>query len=242
MSDCEITPAEIPTVGLTEGYFTKLDYSFAEVVSYLIANEAFINALSVNQLVVLNNSENAVVGGMTSGSTLPSSAGNRTNNNDIRIWAGTVANNGDINSAPFTVSSSGHLKATDASIKGSIDATSFKSTSFKVYDTSTASESNLRMEMTTWNNVKDDISDSQKEIIDQNTLNALNANPSTPVIVVSDGTNKYILNMLAFAGTSDSYKPVGGYYNLSKTGGNVVENTAKIYKDNSNPVKYYKFN
>ena len=242
VSDCEITPAEIPTVGLTEGYFTKLDYSFAEVVSYLIANEAFINALSVNQLVVLNNSENAVVGGMTSGSTLPSSAGNRTNNNDIRIWAGTVANNGDINSAPFTVSSSGHLKATDASIKGSIDATSFKATSFKVYDTSTASESNLRMEMTTWNNVKDDISDSQKAIIDQNTLNALNANPSTPVIVVSDGTNKYILNMLAFAGTSDSYTPVGGYYNLSKTGGNVVENTAKIYKDNSNPVKYYKFN
>ena len=253
VSDCEITPAEIPTVGLTRGFFTKLDYSFAEVVSYLIANEAFINSLSVNQLVVLNNSENAVVGGMTSGSTLPSSAGNRTNNNDIRIWAGTVANNGDINSAPFTVSSSGHLKATDASItgqvnatsgsfKGSVDATSFKSTSFKVYDTSTASESNLRMEMTTWNNVKDDISASQKAIIDQNTLAALNSNPSTPVIVVSDGTNKYILNMLAFVGTSDTYIPVTGYYNLSKTGGSVAENTATIYKDNSNPVKYYKFN
>ena len=205
IKDVETAPKNIPSD--TE-HFVKLDYDFSVVASYLIADRAFIESLSVNQLVVLNNAENEVVAGMTSGRRLPESAEGRSNDNDIRIWAGRVPSNGDISSAAFTVDSSGHVKANNITINGSgtfsgtvnADSGTFSgevnATQFNVYDGS-VSPNNLRMSMSTWNNVKDDVDTSK---IDSDTLTKLNANPSSPVIVLSDGTNQYILNMLALGG------------------------------------------
>jgi hypothetical protein len=69
----EIVPSNIPTTGINGGKFIKLDYSFAEVVSYLIADTAWIDNLSVRQVVVFDNAtpKPNVVAGMTSGNVVP---------------------------------------------------------------------------------------------------------------------------------------------------------------------------
>ena len=244
VTKCNVVPNDIPG----NSNFVKLDYSFGEVVSYLIADRAFIDNLASKQ-VIITDDNNRVVAGMTSGSRIPTvnpdgtinpDGPGITNNNNIRIWAGESNNN--IVNAPFTVDSTGHLKASDAEIKGTVDATSFKSTSFKVYDRSTSDENNLRMEMTTWSSVSALISSDQKAIIDQSTLNALNSNPSTPVIVVSDGTNKYILNMLAFNGDSGP-DPTRVFWDLTKNNGKITETPYQftvhngLYYNNQNIVR-----
>ncbi len=208
-------------------HFVKLDYNFSVVADYLIASEGFIESLSVNQLAVLNNSKQEVVAGMTSGDRLPEAAGQRTNNNDIRIWAGSVPSNGDISSAAFTVDSSGHVEATDAEITGDVTATSFS-----VVDSS--DHNKVMMEMTTWGNVSNDI-DTTK--IDSDTLNKLTSN--TPVIVVTDENgNQYILNMLAFSSGSE-HLPVRYFYNINKINGVVTTNRNFITQYDESTDIYY---
>jgi hypothetical protein len=159
IEDCRIAPNEIPS----SNFFTKLDYSFGEVFSYLIADRALIDSLSIRQVALLDNSDH-VVGGMTSGEILPADAKNLHNNHDIRIWAGSLDSTGDINSAAFTVDSVGHVKANNITINGTgsftgtVTATSgsFKgevqATSFEVM-----SNNEVQMYLTTWGELKNDV-------------------------------------------------------------------------------------
>jgi hypothetical protein len=50
-----------------------MDHTFAEIVDYLIAHRAWIDELSVRQVVVFDDATPVpnIVAGMTSGSTLP---------------------------------------------------------------------------------------------------------------------------------------------------------------------------
>lgn len=195
IKDC--TNKVIQDIPFDTEHFVKLDYSFSEVVSYLIADRAFIESLSVNQLVVLNKNENEVVAGMTSGSRLPEAAEGRQNDHDIRIWAGSVPTNGDISSAAFTVDSGGHVKANDAEIKGTISATSFE-----VVNPST---NNVQMEISTWGIVSSTMNQEQLQKIDLNTIN--NLSNDSPIIVLTDSNgNKYILNLLSLNASSSSYE------------------------------------
>jgi hypothetical protein len=68
-----IAPSAIPTTGVNEGKFIKLDYTFTEVVNHLIADTAWIDNLSVRQVVVFDNAtpKPNVVAGMTSGNVVP---------------------------------------------------------------------------------------------------------------------------------------------------------------------------
>lgn len=194
-----IAPNEIPTTGISEGKFIKLDYSFAEVVSYLIADRAWIDNLSVRQVVVFDDATPTpnVVAGMTSGNILPTEITNHTNRDGVRIWAGSIGQSGDINTAPFTVDSTGHLKASDAEIKGTVSATSFE-----VVDPST---NNVQMEISTWGVVSSTMNQEQLQKIDQNTVN--NLSNDSPIIVLTDSNgNKYILNLLSLNASSSSYE------------------------------------
>lgn len=86
----------------------------------LIANNAYIKNITTKQLVVtsdasIQNGEivegNQVVAGMLNGSIIPTSMGNVTNNNGIRIFAGPIPANGNVASAPFTVDNNGKVRA-----------------------------------------------------------------------------------------------------------------------------------
>lgn len=199
VTKCDVIPNDIPG----NSNFVKLDYSFGEVVSYLIADRAFIDNLASKQVIITDDNNN-VVAGMTSGSRIPTvnpdgtinpDGPGITNNNNIRIWAGESNNN--IVNAPFTVDSSGHLKANDAEIKGAVSATSFE-----VVNPST---NNVQMEISTWGVISSTMNQEQLQKIDQNTVN--NLSNDSPIIVLTDSNgNKYILNLLSLNASSSSYE------------------------------------
>jgi hypothetical protein len=106
---------------------------------------------------------------MTSGDRLPEAAGQRTNNNDIRIWAGSVPTTGDISSAAFTVDSGGHVKAEDIEINGTGSFSgSVEATSFNVKD-----DTGIKMRISTWSEVSSQMSSESKALIDSNTMSQL---------------------------------------------------------------------
>jgi len=157
VTKCNVVPNDIPG----NSNFVKLDYSFGEVVSYLIADRAFIDNLASKQ-VIITDDNNRVVAGMTSGSRIPTvnpdgtinpDGPGITNNNNIRIWAGESNNN--IVNAPFTVDSSGHVKAKDIEINGTGSFSgSVEATSFNVRD-----NTGVKMRISTWNEVSQQMSD-----------------------------------------------------------------------------------
>lgn len=129
----KITIGSIPS---DTTHFSRLDWEWGAYFNILIANNAYINSLSSQQVVLVNES-GEVVGGMTSGEYIPviengqvkhDSEGNVVNSNissnGIRIWAGSTEAN--IANAPFTVDNDGHLKAEDAEIKGDVVADTFQ--------------------------------------------------------------------------------------------------------------------
>ncbi len=134
--DSVVSPITVGSIPSDTTHFSRLDWEWGAYFNILIANNAYINSLSSQQVVLVNES-GEVVGGMTSGEYIPviengqvkhDSEGNVINStipsNGIRIWAGSTEAN--IANAPFTVNSDGHLKAKDAEIKGDVVADSFQ--------------------------------------------------------------------------------------------------------------------
>lgn len=115
--------------------FTKVDHQFSIWTSYLIADQAFINSLAVNQVVVTDDKTTKIVGGMTSSKAIPKTKNlngeeikldgvtNDSVNGDfeesIILWAGTPTT-ATLSSAPFYVTDKGRVKA-----QGDIIAESF---------------------------------------------------------------------------------------------------------------------
>ena len=75
------------------------------MANLLVSNSAFINSLSSHQIVV-TDSDNTIVGGMTSSTGNNATIENRTIG-DVRIWAGETSNNGSLEDAAFTVTNAG---------------------------------------------------------------------------------------------------------------------------------------
>lgn len=71
----------------------------------MLANSAYIENLTSHQ-VVITDSDNTVVGGMTSSTGSTDTVENRTIGN-VRIWAGETTANGNLVDAPFTVTNQG---------------------------------------------------------------------------------------------------------------------------------------
>ena len=79
----------------------------AQFINQLISNKAYIQELSSNEVVIMDDNE--IVAGMTSGKKIggTSSLNGKVNNKgDVRIWAGGISNR-DLTEAPFTVTSTG---------------------------------------------------------------------------------------------------------------------------------------
>jgi hypothetical protein len=75
------------------------------MANLLVTNSAFINSLSSHQVVV-TDSDNTMVGGITSTTGNTDKVNNRTIG-DVRIWAGETVSNGNLVDAPFTVTNQG---------------------------------------------------------------------------------------------------------------------------------------
>ena len=92
----------------------------------MIANNAYIKSITTKQIVVTsdahldNNGDvvegNQVVAGMLNGSIIPTSMGNVTNGNGIRIFAGSVPANGNVAECAFTVDNNGKVRAGSGSV------------------------------------------------------------------------------------------------------------------------------
>lgn len=115
--------------------------TLAEYINVLVARYADIENLTARNIVV-TNSNNDIVGGMTSGNAIPTSLENTQNVDSVRIWAGPISN-GDLMQTPFHVTNAGKLTAAGATISGDITATSFN-----VVD----SNNNTTIEFTTFTN------------------------------------------------------------------------------------------
>lgn len=98
----------------------------------MLAKSAYIQSLSVEQLVVFDNN-NQICAGMSGNSATVGSS-------DIRIWAGAIASSGSVvpgnlANAPFTVDMNGKLKASNAEIAGTVTASRFNSVPVEVSGT-----------------------------------------------------------------------------------------------------------
>lgn len=100
----------IPSVNTGNNGWRLLNNYGDGFFNFIKANAALIDNLTSHE-VVITDSNNNVVAGMTSGQYIPSEFGNNIENTDgIRIWAGSFSN-GNIASAPFTIDSNGNIKA-----------------------------------------------------------------------------------------------------------------------------------
>ena len=89
-------------------------FTSAAAFDTMLANNARINNLTSRQIVV-TDSDNTVVGGMTSSSSQNATIEGRTIG-DVRIWAGETTSNGNLYDAPFNVTNEGVVTS-----QGSID-------------------------------------------------------------------------------------------------------------------------
>ncbi len=78
------------------------------VLDTLLANNAYIQNLTSRQVVV-TNSNNAIVAGMTSSSAIANSDLDGYTIGNVRIWAGTPSTTGDLTTAPLTISDQGEI-------------------------------------------------------------------------------------------------------------------------------------
>ena len=96
-------------------YWTRFAFLGDAAFRTMLAQNAYIVNLTSKQIVV-TDSNNAVVGGMTSSNGVNASIEESANNHhtigDIRIWAGPLPTNGNLAQAPFTVDHDGVMKAT----------------------------------------------------------------------------------------------------------------------------------
>ena len=128
------------TPPITATYWSAFSLSPDIMAKAIIANKAFINELSTEEVVVFDENNN-IAAGMTSSRAIKSSAlPQDTNKGDVRIWAGEFTG-GDLTTAPFTVTSAGKLNATDADITGTVNSKSGNIGGFTISDKSLVSES-----------------------------------------------------------------------------------------------------
>lgn len=99
-------------------YWQKFAVTENFVADKIMANQAYIEELSSEEVVIMDDGE--IVAGMTSSKKLEhSKLPSNTNKGNVRIWAGEISN-ADLTTAPFTVTSTGVLKANDATLENVI--------------------------------------------------------------------------------------------------------------------------
>lgn len=106
-------PQELPSD--SNNSWVKFNMVDAAYIEDLITDNAFINNLTAKQ-IVLTNGSNQVVGGMVSGSSIPTQLSGRTNEDNVRIFAGSVPSTGNIAASKFAVFENGTVKAGTSTI------------------------------------------------------------------------------------------------------------------------------
>lgn len=195
------------------------EYEFM-AVDVLIANAINTTTLSAKDIVILDN-DNNVVAGMTSSKPSTQTGLNSSDVGDVRIWAGSTSNN-NIKTAPFRVTEEGELTATNAVIKGEVQATNF-----------TAVLGTSYMTFKLWT----------KEDSENQAHAGYNYKVGTPVLIVHDEINSqdYVVNLQTYSRTT-VIETTGNLTEktvVSLNPGNLVPQTFTSININSSSEKLY---